>query len=135
MRRLGLDVHIDSIGNIAGLRAGLEAGPAVLMGSHTDTVATGGRYDGSLGVLAALEVMECLNAAGIETQKPIGVVSFVNEEGVRFMPDMMGSLFWTEQLDLEATSRHPSPQAAIRPPRAQQASLPDRQCRSPCPSG
>ena len=93
MRSLGLDVYIDAIGNILGVRKGKREGPIVLTGSHTDSVATGGRYDGSLGVMAGLEVIHTLNDHGVETEFPIGVVSFVNEEGVRFMPDMMGSLF------------------------------------------
>ena len=69
MRVLGLQVRIDGIGNLIGIRAGREDGPAVMTGSHTDTVATGGRFDGSLGVLAALEVIETLNEADITTQR------------------------------------------------------------------
>lgn len=93
MRTLGLAIHIDAIGNMLGVREGTEPGPLILMGSHTDTVGTGGRYDGSLGVLAGLEVLQTLNDRRIQTRLPVGVISFVNEEGVRFMPDMMGSLF------------------------------------------
>lgn len=63
----------------------------MLTGSHIDTVATGGRYDGNLGVLAGLEVIETLNQANFTTRKPIGVGFFTNEEGARFAPDMMGS--------------------------------------------
>jgi len=62
-----------------------------MIGSHIDTVATGGLYDGSLGVLAGLEVIECLNEAGIVTRHPVAVAFFTNEEGARFAPDMMGS--------------------------------------------
>jgi len=91
MRELGLEVSIDRIGNVIGLRQGIEAGDPVLTGSHIDTVATGGRYDGNLGVLAGLEVIETLNQVGLTTRKPIGVGFFTNEEGVRFTPDMMGS--------------------------------------------
>jgi len=91
MRELGLEVSIDRIGNVIGLRQGTEPGNPVLTGSHIDTVATGGRYDGNLGVLAGLEVIETLNQAGLTTRKPIGVGFFTNEEGVRFSPDMMGS--------------------------------------------
>ena len=101
MRALGMQVSIDSIGNILGIRPGQSDGPVVLTGSHTDTVATGGRFDGSLGVLAALEVIERLNEEQITTEKPVGVVSFVNEEGVRFMPDMLGSLFLRGDLSVE----------------------------------
>jgi len=91
MRYLGLDVSIDRIGNVIGIRAGAEPGNPVMTGSHIDTVATGGRYDGNLGVLAGLEVIETLNDAGFTTCRPLGVGFFTNEEGARFAPDMMGS--------------------------------------------
>jgi beta-ureidopropionase / N-carbamoyl-L-amino-acid hydrolase len=91
MRDLELDVSIDRIGNVVATRAGRVAGPAVMIGSHIDTVATGGLYDGNLGVLAGLELVEALNAAGTETRYPISVAFFTNEEGARFAPDMMGS--------------------------------------------
>ena len=91
MRKLGLDVTIDQLGNVIGIRAGLESGKPVMTGSHIDTVASGGRYDGNLGVLAGLEVIATLNEAEIKTRKPIGVGFFTNEEGSRFAPDMMGS--------------------------------------------
>ena len=91
MRELELDITIDQIGNVIGIRQGAEAGRPVLMGSHIDTVATGGRYDGNLGVLAGLEVIAALNEADIVTRKPIGLGFFTNEEGARFAPDMMGS--------------------------------------------
>ncbi len=101
MRELGLDVGIDAIGNIVGLRAGGTGGAPVMTGSHIDTVRTGGRYDGNLGVLAGLEVVEVLNTAGIETERPIAVAVFTNEEGARFAPDMMGSLVYAGGLDLD----------------------------------
>ena len=91
MHELGLDVTIDQIGNVIGIRPGLESGKPVMTGSHIDTVASGGRYDGNLGVLAGLEVIATLNDAKIKTRKPIGVGFFTNEEGSRFAPDMMGS--------------------------------------------
>jgi len=91
MNELGLDVSIDQFGNVIGIREGLEAGNPVMTGSHIDTVASGGRYDGNLGVLAGLEVISTLNDAEITTRKPIGVGFFTNEEGSRFAPDMMGS--------------------------------------------
>ncbi len=91
MVELGLVVSIDRIGNIIGTRPGRENLPPVMVGSHIDTVATGGIYDGNLGVLAGLEVIECLNDAGFETRYPIAVGIFTNEEGARFTPDMMGS--------------------------------------------
>ena len=91
MHELGLEVTVDQIGNVIGIRAGQESGRPVMTGSHIDTVASGGRYDGNLGVLAGLEVIATLNEAEITTRKPIGVGFFTNEEGARFAPDMMGS--------------------------------------------
>src|SRR6266568_579832 len=94
MRELGLAVTIDGIGNVVGVRQGSESGPPVMAGSHIDTVATGGRYDGNLGVLAGLEVIQTLNDANIVTRRPLAVAFFTNEEGARFNPDMMGSLVY-----------------------------------------
>jgi len=101
MRELGLSVAIDAIGNVVGTRSGRRSGPAVMAGSHIDTVRTGGRFDGNLGVLAGLEVIETLNDAGIETEHPLAVAFYTNEEGSRFAPDMMGSLVFTGVLPLE----------------------------------
>lgn len=100
MRDLGLAVTVDGIGNVVGLRAGRKAGPPVMTGSHIDTVRTGGRYDGNLGVLAGLEVVAALNDAGVVTERPIAVAFFTNEEGARFAPDMMGSLVFQGDLAL-----------------------------------
>jgi N-carbamoyl-L-amino-acid hydrolase len=72
-----------------------------MVGSHIDTVATGGLYDGNLGVLAGLEIVEVLNDAGIRTRHPIAVAFFTNEEGARFTPDMMGSAVHQGSLSLE----------------------------------
>ena len=91
MRDLGLATRIDQIGNVVGIRQGLEDGPPVMIGSHIDSVATGGLYDGTLGVLAGLEAVHTLNDAGITTRHPVAVGFFTNEEGARFAPDMMGS--------------------------------------------
>lgn len=101
MRELGLAVSIDAIGNVVGVRAGSESGAPVMTGSHIDTVRTGGRYDGNLGVLAGLEVVAVLNDAGIVTRRPLAVAFFTNEEGARFSPDMMGSLVYVGGLALE----------------------------------
>lgn len=100
MRDLGLDVSIDAIGNIWGVRSGTQDGPPVMMGSHIDSVATGGLYDGAAGVLVGLEVIEALNTAGVETTRPVAVAAFTNEEGARFAPDMMGSGVHQGALDL-----------------------------------
>ncbi|WP_417257219.1 Zn-dependent hydrolase [Celeribacter halophilus] len=101
---LGLEVHRDVIGNTWAIRpdsTGRTDGAPVVMGSHIDTVGTGGLYDGVLGVLGGLEVIESLNDAGIETERPIAVAFFTNEEGARFAPDMMGSGVIQGQLDLD----------------------------------
>jgi N-carbamoyl-L-amino-acid hydrolase len=94
MKDLGLDVRVDRIGNIFGIRAGRTDQAPVMTGSHIDTVATGGRYDGSYGVMAGLEIVRGLNERGIVTERPLVVAAFTNEEGVRFQPDMLGSLVY-----------------------------------------
>ncbi len=94
MRDLGLDVRVDGIGNVVAVRPGREPGPPVMCGSHIDTVATGGVFDGNLGVLAGLEVLETLERAGRSTRRPIAVAFFTDEEGSRFSPDMLGSLVY-----------------------------------------
>jgi N-carbamoyl-L-amino-acid hydrolase len=101
MRELGLSVQIDRIGNVVGVRPGLEDGPPIMTGSHIDSVRTGGRYDGALGVLAGLEVIATLNDAEFHTRRPLAVAFFTNEEGSRFQPDMFGSLVYTGRLDLD----------------------------------
>ena len=101
MRDLGLDVSIDTIGNVVALQTDVGQGPPVMMGSHIDTVATGGKYDGNLGVLAALEVIETAIESGIELDRPLAAAFFTNEEGSRFPPDMMGSLCYTGGLTVE----------------------------------
>ena len=95
LRELDLTIRIDSVGNIYGI---LEPAPAdaqlpvMLMGSHIDTVIEAGAYDGCYGVLAGVAILRAIRAAGRTPQRPIGVVAFSNEEGVRFQPDMLGSL-------------------------------------------
>jgi N-carbamoyl-L-amino-acid hydrolase len=101
MRSAGLRVEIDRIGNIFGTRAGADESAPVMTGSHIDSVANGGKLDGAYGVLAGLEVVETLNDAGIETQRPLVVCAFTNEEGARFPPDMMGSLVHAGGLSIE----------------------------------
>lgn len=88
----GCRMRVDAFGNIFARRAGLdESLPAILIGSHLDTQIAGGRYDGILGVLAGLEVVRTLNDHEVATRRAIEVVSWTNEEGVRFQPPMMGS--------------------------------------------
>ena len=101
MEALGLEISIDRIGNVIATRSGSEVGPPVLTGSHIDTVATGGRYDGNLGVLAGLEVLETLIDNNIATHKPLAVGFFTNEEGARYAPDMMGSAVHQGVFDID----------------------------------
>jgi N-carbamoyl-L-amino-acid hydrolase len=102
MRDLGLELAIDAIGNVIGTRPGTDPAAGVVMtGSHIDTVATGGRFDGNLGVLAGLEVIETLEQHGIATTHPVSVAFFTNEEGSRFAPDMLGSLVYVGGMALE----------------------------------
>jgi N-carbamoyl-L-amino-acid hydrolase len=101
MRDLGMAITVDAIGNVVATRPGREDGPAVMTGSHIDTVRTGGRYDGNLGVLAGLEVVETLAAAGVTTKRPLAVAFFTGEEGARFQPDMLGSLVYAGGLSAE----------------------------------
>jgi N-carbamoyl-L-amino-acid hydrolase len=100
MQDLGLDVHVDAMGNVVARYGDSDLAP-VMMGSHIDTVASGGRYDGNLGVLGGLEVIETLIAAHVKPQRPLAVAFFTNEEGARFAPDMLGSLTYVGGLPLE----------------------------------
>lgn len=88
----GLEVRIDDFGNMYGRREGKNReATSVMVGSHLDTQPFGGRYDGILGVLSALEVIRVLNENQMETERPIEIVNFTNEEGARFAPPMLGS--------------------------------------------
>jgi len=101
-REAGLDVRIDAMGNIFGRREGRDPDAAtVLFGSHVDSQYNGGRYDGVVGVLGALEVVEALSDADVDTDRPLEVVAWSNEEGVRFQPDMLGSGVYAGEFDLE----------------------------------
>src|ERR1700719_3811126 len=88
----GLEVHVDALGSMFALRKGRDMSkPPIGLGSHLDTQPTGGKFDGVLGTLAALEVVRTLNDAGIETETPLCIVNWTNEEGSRFAPARMGS--------------------------------------------
>jgi N-carbamoyl-L-amino-acid hydrolase len=88
----GLEVHVDTLGSMFALRKGRDMSkPPIGLGSHLDTQPTGGKFDGVLGTLAALEVVRTLNDAGIETEVPLCIVNWTNEEGSRFAPAMMAS--------------------------------------------
>jgi N-carbamoyl-L-amino-acid hydrolase len=103
MRDLGLEVTIDRIGNVYGRRAGRENTLSpVVIGSHVDSVPTGGRFDGCLGVLGGLEIVRTLEEAGVRTRRPLIVAFFTDEEGARFGTDMLGSAVATGRLPLDA---------------------------------
>jgi beta-ureidopropionase / N-carbamoyl-L-amino-acid hydrolase len=106
MRELDLDVRIDRIGNLFGtLRAEADNGDGthqpLMMGSHIDTVKNAGALDGCYGVLAGLAVARAFRAAGVKPRCSITIGAFTNEEGVRYQPDMMGSLVYAGGLDVE----------------------------------
>ena len=101
MHDLGLEVSVDGIGNVVAVRPGRVDSSPTMTGSHIDTVRTGGRYDGNLGVLAGLEVVETLEENDLETEHPLAVAFFTDEEGSRFPPDMLGSLVYVGGLGLE----------------------------------
>jgi N-carbamoyl-L-amino-acid hydrolase len=101
-REAGLTVTVDQIGNVFMRRPGRnEALPPVMAGSHIDTQPTGGKFDGNYGVLAALEVVRTLNDHGVQTEAPIEVAFWTNEEGSRFVPVMMGSGVFAGAFTLE----------------------------------
>ncbi|MEM1076296.1 MAG: allantoate amidohydrolase, partial [Pseudomonadota bacterium] len=88
----GLDMGVDTMGNMFATRAGEDADALpVYMGSHLDTQPTGGKYDGVLGVLGALEVVRTLNDLDVKTKHPIVITNWTNEEGTRFAPAMLSS--------------------------------------------
>ncbi len=92
MGEAGLTVHEDAAGNLFGRREGRDPdAPAVLVGSHLDSVYNGGNFDGPLGVLAGVEVLQSMNERGVQTEHPVEVVSFTDEEGARFSFGMVGS--------------------------------------------
>jgi beta-ureidopropionase / N-carbamoyl-L-amino-acid hydrolase len=101
LEEAGCTVRVDDAGNMYGHRAGTEALPPVLVGSHLDTVRAGGRFDGVLGVLGGLEVVRTLDDRGVTTRHPVEIVNWTNEEGARFNPALLGSGAVTGQLDLD----------------------------------
>ena len=100
LAELGLATELDPAANVLGRWESGE-GKAVLVGSHLDTVPNGGRFDGALGVLAALDVVRCLKADRVEPRRPLWIVSFNDEEGARFQTGMLGSRAFCGECDLE----------------------------------
>ncbi|ERS97027.1 hypothetical protein HMPREF1624_06355 [Sporothrix schenckii ATCC 58251] len=113
---LGCTVTVDQIGNMFLVRGGENTDvPPTFMGSHLDTQATGGRYDGILGVLAGLEALRTIHEQGVKTKGPIGLVNWTNEEGARFPMITMASGVWAGVTSLEAAwNCKETPAAAAR---------------------
>ncbi|MDF2999694.1 MAG: amidase, hydantoinase/carbamoylase family, partial [Xanthobacteraceae bacterium] len=98
----GMNIGVDAMGTMYARREGTDpAALPVLVGSHLDTQPTGGKFDGVLGVLGALEVVRTLNDLGIRTKHPIEVVNWTNEEGTRFAPAMVASAVYAGVMSLE----------------------------------
>lgn len=102
-RDSGCTVEIDHLGNIFAVRPGTDNSlPAVSCGSHLDTQANGGKYDGILGVLTGLEIVRTLNDRGMETRRPIEVIVWTNEEGARFTPPMGAAMAFAGRISPES---------------------------------
>ncbi|KAI6361101.1 hypothetical protein MCOR25_006566 [Pyricularia grisea] len=104
VRDLGCTVKVDSMGNIFAIRKSRPPGDhwaTTFAGSHLDTQPTGGRYDGILGVMAGIEMLRVLKENQIETEFPVGVVNWTNEEGARFPVSMISSGVWAEVFDID----------------------------------
>ena len=103
MKDADLKVVVDRIGNIFGIwetEENKDKKP-LMIGSHIDSVINAGQYDGCIGVIGGIEVIKTLQEAGAKTERPIMVGAFTNEEGVRYSPDMMGSLLYAKGMDLD----------------------------------
>ncbi len=112
LAELGVEVELDPAGNVLGRWESGE-GTAVLIGSHLDTVPSGGRYDGALGVVAAVDVVRRLKAEGVEPRRPVWVVSFNDEEGARFQTGMLGSRAFCGECDLADWRGRGVPEAMV----------------------
>ena len=100
LEEAGLEVTFDEMGNIFGRRHGKDDSlPPVMTGSHVDSQPKGGRFDGILGVMGALEVMRTLNDNDVQTERPVILIDWTNEEGSRFAPAMLGSGVWAGKLE------------------------------------
>jgi allantoate deiminase len=107
MDEAGLSVREDAAGNLFGRREGRNADlPSVLVGSHVDSVYNGGDFDGPLGVLGGVEVLQTMQERGVETDHPIEVVAFTDEEGARFSFGMIGSRALAGRLTSEDLAKY-----------------------------
>jgi N-carbamoyl-L-amino-acid hydrolase len=105
MEAAGLAVELDASGNVVGSRPGTEDLPPILIGSHTDTVSGGGRFDGAIGVIAGLEIARCLNELDIELRHPLEIVDFLGEEPTDFGVSTVGSRGMTNNLTAEMLAK------------------------------
>lgn len=104
LEKLDLDIRIDEVGNIFGRREGTDPdAEPVLIGSHLDSQPYGGRFDGQLGVLSALETLRAFEDEGVEHRRPVEIVNWTNEEGSRFKPALMGSGTFVGEFDVDET--------------------------------
>jgi beta-ureidopropionase / N-carbamoyl-L-amino-acid hydrolase len=100
LKEIDVEVTVDEMGNIFGRRPGKNNDlPPVMSGSHIDSQPKGGRFDGILGVMGPLEVMRTVHENNIETERPLVIVDWTNEEGSRFAPAMVSSGVWAGKLD------------------------------------
>ncbi len=112
-REIGLTVRVDGMGNMFARRPGRDpARLPVMFGSHLDSQPTGGKFDGALGVMAGLEVMRSLHDLGIETEAPVELVNWTDEEGARWGRSLMGSGVWAGVYDQAATEDLRDPEGA-----------------------
>ncbi len=110
---VGMRVNVDKLGSMFARLEGREDLPPILIGSHLDTQPTGGKFDGVLGVLAALEIARCLREADYVPRRPIEIVNWTNEEGCRFTPVMMGSAVFAGVVPLEKALAARDAQGAV----------------------
>lgn len=106
MREAGMDVREDAVGNVIGRYEGRDpTAPIIMLGSHHDSVIMGGKFDGPLGVLSAIDVVRSLERRGLRTEYPIEVVVFADEEGVRYQSTLLGSRAMAGKFDYSLLSR------------------------------
>lgn len=99
LKEIDLTVTVDEMGNIFGRWLGSNGNlPPIMSGSHIDSQPKGGRFDGILGVMGTLEVLRTIHENKVETEHPIAIVNWTNEEGTRFAPAMVGSGVWVGAL-------------------------------------
>ncbi len=131
MEEAGLSARTDAVGNLIGRREGRHPGaPCVMLGSHIDTVVNGGRYDGALGVVSAIEVAQALHEDGVHLDAPLEVVAFMDEEGTRWKGGFFGSRAMVGDLSEEDLRRRDENQVAVADAIRDWGLDPDRVCEA-----